>query len=169
MGIAKPSNFSPRNYQTPLKAIRARCLDCRGFEKAEVRACDFTDCSLHPLRMGKGSRSTLRPIRAYCVWCMAGQRHEVKLCLSVKCALWPYRLGRRPQITSPLPDLGATAGVSAMEDKAPVQSIEAGGVGMSKGIFRDRIAHPTRTGILAGLSLKSSPGACRGRKRGSKQ
>jgi hypothetical protein len=38
---------------TPLKAIRARCLDCVGFRKAEVRRCEETNCPLHPYRMGK--------------------------------------------------------------------------------------------------------------------
>lgn len=38
---------------TPLKAIRARCLDCVGFQKSEVRRCKDTTCPLHPYRMGK--------------------------------------------------------------------------------------------------------------------
>ena len=38
---------------TPLRAIRARCLDCTGFQKAEVRRCEETTCPLHPFRFGK--------------------------------------------------------------------------------------------------------------------
>ncbi len=54
------SNPTLAGLMTPLKAIRARCLNCRGFEKTEVRECDFTDCHLHTLGMGRGARATLR-------------------------------------------------------------------------------------------------------------
>jgi hypothetical protein len=101
----------PPGRITPLKAIRSRCIDCRGYEKSAVRKCDFTDCPLHRLRMGRGSRSTLRPIRVYCIWCMSGQREEVRQCPSVKCSLWPYRFGRRPQKPFALLRNGSTAGV----------------------------------------------------------
>jgi len=86
---------------TPLKAIRARCLDCAE-SKSGVRGCSFdgvkdTECPLHPLRMGKGARATLKRIKAYCLWCCNGQRNEVRLCPSLGCPLWQYRFGRRPQ------------------------------------------------------------------------
>lgn len=35
-----------------IKAIRARCLDCCGYEPAEVRKCVSTSCALWPVRMG---------------------------------------------------------------------------------------------------------------------
>ena len=38
---------------TPLKAIRAKCLDCCRSQAAEVRQCPVTDCSLWPFRFGK--------------------------------------------------------------------------------------------------------------------
>jgi hypothetical protein len=101
--------------KTPLKAIRAKCLDCSGGEYKEVRECQFDgkqdeECPLYPLRMGRGSRSTLKRIRAYCVWCCNGQRQEVKFCPSVSCPLWEYRFGKRPQKTSFLPKIGSTEG-----------------------------------------------------------
>lgn len=37
---------------TPIKAIRAKCLDCVGYDKGEVRKCDDKRCSLWPYRMG---------------------------------------------------------------------------------------------------------------------
>lgn len=37
---------------TPVKAIRAKCLDCCGGQTAEVRLCPITDCALYPYRMG---------------------------------------------------------------------------------------------------------------------
>lgn len=38
---------------TPMKAIRAKCLDCCCGQAKEVRLCPMTDCPLHPYRMGK--------------------------------------------------------------------------------------------------------------------
>ena len=37
---------------TPMKAIRAKCLDCMCGQVNEVRLCPSTDCSLYPYRMG---------------------------------------------------------------------------------------------------------------------
>ena len=37
---------------TPVKAIRAKCLDCCGGFAPEVRRCEVTSCALHPYRMG---------------------------------------------------------------------------------------------------------------------
>lgn len=37
---------------TPIKAIRAKCLDCMCNQATEVRLCPMTDCSLYPYRMG---------------------------------------------------------------------------------------------------------------------
>lgn len=38
---------------TPLKAIRAKCLECSCGQAKEVRLCILTNCPLHPYRMGK--------------------------------------------------------------------------------------------------------------------
>jgi hypothetical protein len=38
---------------TPVKAIRAKCLECSGGSKKEVRLCRIEDCALFPYRMGK--------------------------------------------------------------------------------------------------------------------
>jgi hypothetical protein len=37
----------------PLKAIRAKCLDCCCGSAHEVRLCTAETCTLHPYRMGK--------------------------------------------------------------------------------------------------------------------
>ena len=37
---------------TPVKAIRAKCLDCCAYDKGEVRLCPSTDCPLWPYRNG---------------------------------------------------------------------------------------------------------------------
>lgn len=37
---------------TPMKAIRAKCLDCCCDSRSEVRLCSIEKCPLHPYRMG---------------------------------------------------------------------------------------------------------------------
>ena len=37
----------------PVKAIRAKCLDCCCGSTAEVTNCTVTGCALHPFRFGK--------------------------------------------------------------------------------------------------------------------
>lgn len=37
---------------TPLKAIRAKCLDCCCGQSFEVRLCPIKDCPLYPYRDG---------------------------------------------------------------------------------------------------------------------
>jgi hypothetical protein len=105
-----------RKVLTPLRAIRSRCIDCMGFELKRVRECPFDGkkdkaCPLHPLRMGRGSRSTLKLIRAYCLWCCAGQRHEVRLCPAASCPLWEYRFGKRLSKCPLLPEIATTEAV----------------------------------------------------------
>lgn len=38
---------------SPLKAIRAKCLDCSVYDYSEVRNCYIKKCPLYPFRMGK--------------------------------------------------------------------------------------------------------------------
>lgn len=40
-------------YLTPMKAIRAKCLDCSCQQPREVRLCTVKKCPLWPYRMGK--------------------------------------------------------------------------------------------------------------------
>lgn len=44
--------MSEKKILTPLKAIRAMCLDCCYGYANEVRACTVETCALHPYRMG---------------------------------------------------------------------------------------------------------------------
>jgi hypothetical protein len=39
--------------KTPIKAIRAKCLDCTAEQPGEVRLCPIASCPLWPYRMGK--------------------------------------------------------------------------------------------------------------------
>ncbi len=45
---------------TPMKAIRAKCLDCSCGQVKEVRECPVTTCALWPYRMG---RRPIKPIK----------------------------------------------------------------------------------------------------------
>ncbi len=38
---------------TPIKSIRAKCLDCSGKQPKEVKLCPNTDCFLFRYRFGK--------------------------------------------------------------------------------------------------------------------
>lgn len=38
---------------SPLKAIRAKCLDCSCNQINEVKLCPVTNCALYPFRFGK--------------------------------------------------------------------------------------------------------------------
>ncbi len=38
---------------TPMKAIRAKCMDCTCHQPKEIRVCRITSCALWPYRMGK--------------------------------------------------------------------------------------------------------------------
>jgi len=40
-------------YDTPIKAIRKKCLDCSNSQTKEVRLCPVVECALYPYRMGK--------------------------------------------------------------------------------------------------------------------
>jgi hypothetical protein len=100
--------------RTPLKAIRAKCIDCSGYDLKKVRDCRHDDCSFHPVRMGKGSRSTMKRIRSYCLWC-SGSKEGVRLCPSTKCPLWEYRFGRRPKKSLLWPEMLTTEAVLKIE------------------------------------------------------
>lgn len=42
---------------TPLKAIRKKCLDCSSDDKNEVRECLLKDCPLYPYRSGRKEKT----------------------------------------------------------------------------------------------------------------
>ena len=50
------------NLQNPVKAIRAKCMDCCCDQISEVENCPMEDCPLHPFRFGKN------PFRAKREW-----------------------------------------------------------------------------------------------------
>lgn len=87
---------------TPMKSIRARCLDCSGYSVKEVRECTHGECPLHPYRSGhrpsEGAALTpMRAIRKHCLGCCNDSATEVRLCTAENCALFSYRSGHRPK------------------------------------------------------------------------
>lgn len=42
-----------KQITSPLKAIRAKCLDCCCDQTTEVKLCSASTCPLHPFRFGK--------------------------------------------------------------------------------------------------------------------
>lgn len=48
------------NQLTPLKAIRAKCLDCSNGSYSDVNKCPVVECTLHPYRFGKRPATVLR-------------------------------------------------------------------------------------------------------------
>ena len=45
--------MSENSILTPIKAIRAKCLDCCCGDRNEVKLCPSENCSLYPYRFGK--------------------------------------------------------------------------------------------------------------------
>jgi hypothetical protein len=48
--------------KSPLKAIRANCIDCCGGSSAEVKLCECTNCPLHSFRFGKNPHAKKRSL-----------------------------------------------------------------------------------------------------------
>ena len=42
-----------KNYKTPIKAMRAKCLDCSCGSTKEIQLCPVIECPLYPYRFGK--------------------------------------------------------------------------------------------------------------------
>ena len=59
----------------PVKAIRAKCLDCCCGSSDEVKLCHIDTCALHPFRLGRNPYRSVRQMTP-----------EAKLELSVRLA-----------------------------------------------------------------------------------
>lgn len=45
--------MNEKTQTNPVKAIRAKCLDCCGGLVSEVKLCPIRDCALYPFRQGR--------------------------------------------------------------------------------------------------------------------
>ena len=53
-------------YDTPIKAIREKCLDCSFWQPGEVRQCTAIDCPIYPYRLGtRPTEETLKTLEDY--------------------------------------------------------------------------------------------------------
>lgn len=94
---------------TRCRAIRARCLNCKGWENTPVRECEITDCNLWPYRLGKspnrqksartrgqnGIKIPSRAIADHCLACSGNSVSERRQCPATECPLWAFRNGRK--------------------------------------------------------------------------
>jgi hypothetical protein len=82
---------------SPLKALRARCIDCKAGELSRVRKCDHLDCPAWPYRMGTNPWSKERS--------EAQQRHTRTLAEKRRSGAEKQPSGRRG---SAMPEVVAT-------------------------------------------------------------
>jgi hypothetical protein len=52
-------------YDTPVKAIRKKCLDCCNGQYNEIRNCTVINCALYPYRMGRRPDTAIDTIKDY--------------------------------------------------------------------------------------------------------
>lgn len=52
------ANVKKEKVPTPLKAIRAKCIDCCCGDRQEIKYCTVEKCALYPYRMGKNPNRT---------------------------------------------------------------------------------------------------------------
>jgi len=97
---------------SPLKAVRRKCLACCLGQPSEVSLCPVEACPLWPYRFGrypadhKGAKSVLQPIHMKCRDCGPERykradgkvKADWQVCTFGGCPLWPYREGRNPRL-----------------------------------------------------------------------
>ncbi|MDK2957337.1 MAG: hypothetical protein PWQ57_2834 [Desulfovibrionales bacterium] len=47
---------------TPIKAIRAKCLECSGGSSNEVKLCPLVECPLYAFRLGRNPNIKRKPL-----------------------------------------------------------------------------------------------------------
>ena len=53
-------------YDTPIKAIRKKCLDCSYWSPKEVRTCTVINCPIYPYRLGRRpDKATVDTLKQY--------------------------------------------------------------------------------------------------------
>ena len=53
-------------FDTPIKAIRKKCIDCCNGQYKEIKNCTVINCALYPYRMGRRpDRSTIDTMKDY--------------------------------------------------------------------------------------------------------
>jgi hypothetical protein len=123
--------LAPVDPFTPIPAIRAWCLICRGGSRKDVRECDHRACPLREYRLGRrppkgtAKRTPLEAIRAWWLWSMLGSAAEVRRSRETQSPTWRLRFGKRPKLPSPIPDeMAAESGgrEGSFEDGEPTRA-----------------------------------------------
>ena len=53
-------------YDTPIKAIRKKCLDCCNGQSKEIRLCTIINCAIYSYRFGRRpDNNTIAQLEAY--------------------------------------------------------------------------------------------------------
>ncbi len=90
---------------TPLKAVRAHCVECCGGSTREASLCTANGCPVYPIRNGINKdpatgankvKSVLKAIRKRCLDCCGFSPKQVGDCDFESCALFVYRFGSNP-------------------------------------------------------------------------
>ena len=69
----------PEIITNPVKAIRAKCLDCCCGQANEVKLCPCSDCPLYPFRFGKNPYRQKRELTEEQKAAMAERLQKAKL------------------------------------------------------------------------------------------
>ena len=102
--------MSRHTKRSPLKAIRAFCVECQGDSFQAVSECKDTACPFYAYRSGDalpaGQHKPMSAIKAYCFGnCLPGaSREAIADCQGNKayagpCPVFPFRLGKNPNIS----------------------------------------------------------------------
>ena len=68
----------------PVKAIRAKCLDCSGGSKQEVMRCELKDCAIYPFRLGRNPFRAKRELTDEQKAAMAKRLEKARLAKNVQ-------------------------------------------------------------------------------------
>ena len=53
-------------YDTPIRAIRKKCMDCTCNQPKEIRLCTIIDCPLYPYRFGhRPDKATIDTLKEF--------------------------------------------------------------------------------------------------------
>ena len=59
-------SYLDKLFDTPVKTIRKKCLDCTCGQIVEIRECPVIECPLYPYRMGRRpDKATTDTLKAY--------------------------------------------------------------------------------------------------------
>jgi len=107
-GVMTRTDRKEMDASSPLRSIRAMCLECIVYVSDEVKGCTIPDCPLYPFRLGRSvkGKSRLKAINQHCRECMGGSLSMVKDCHSGPrladdepgCPVHEYRAGHNPKL-----------------------------------------------------------------------